>query len=124
MQNDCWQCLTTEDGISLRIHNTNTRMALSVEEIRKKVTESKAKKIINLALLHQNRLRFHVQTVGNTPALFSPLHHVRGEGGQGVASFGVNQALWDFLAFVENLIPHDKYKTFEGLFRFLFRPMS
>lgn len=93
-------------------------MALSLEEIRKKVTESKGKKIINLALLHQNRLRFHVQTVGNTPALFSPLSKVRGEGGQGVASFGVNQALWDFLAFVENLIPHDKYKTFEGLFRF------
>lgn len=93
-------------------------MALSLEEIRKKVTESKGKKIINLALLHQNRLRFHVQTVGNTPALFSPMRKVQGEGGQGVASFGVNQALWDFLAFVENLIPHDKYKTFEGLFRF------
>lgn len=93
-------------------------MALSLEEIRKKITERKAKKVINLALLHQNRLRFHVQTVSNTPALLSPLSKVRGEGGQGVASFGVNQALWDFLAFVENLIPHDKYKTFEGLFRF------
>lgn len=93
-------------------------MALSLEEIKRKITERKAKKVINLALLHQNRLRFHVQTVSNTPALLSPLSKVRGEGGQGVASFGVNQALWDFLAFVENLIPHDKYKTFKGLFRF------
>lgn len=31
---------------------------------------------------------------------------------------GAWQAMNDFLAFVENLIPHDKYKIFESLFRF------
>ena len=94
-------------------------MALSVEDIRKKVLERKDKRVIDLALLHQNRLRFHVQTEANTPAVLAPLakssvQQMR----QGVASFGVMQALWDFMAFAENLLPHDKYKTFESLFRF------
>ena len=94
-------------------------MALSVEEIRKKVLERNNKRSIDLALLHQNRLRFHVQTEANTPAVLAPLAKSRvQQSRQGVASFGVMQALWDFLAFVENIIPHDKYKTFESLFRF------
>ena len=93
-------------------------MALSVEEIRKQLNEARNKRSINLALLHQNRLRFHVQTEANTPALLQPMQKAKAGIRQGVASFGVQQALWDFLAFVENLIPHDKYKTFEGLFRF------
>lgn len=94
-------------------------MALSVEEIRKKVLERNNKRSIDLALLHQNRLRFHVQTEANTPAVLAPLAKSRvQQSRQGVASFGVMQALCDFLAFVENIIPHDKYKTFESLFRF------
>lgn len=94
-------------------------MALSVEEIRKKVLERNNKRSIDLALLHQNRLRFHVQTEANTPAVLAPLAKSKvQQSRQGVASFGVMQALWDFLAFVENIIPHDKYKTFESLFRF------
>lgn len=94
-------------------------MALSVEEIRKKVLERNNKRSIDLALLHQNRLRFHVQTEANTPAVLAPSAKSKvQQSRQGVASFGVMQALWDFLAFVENIIPHDKYKTFESLFRF------
>jgi hypothetical protein len=94
-------------------------MVLSVEDIKTRVLESRGKTSINLALLHQNRLRFHVSTEANTPAVFAPLKNSRGQQWrQGIASYGVGQALWDFLAFVENLLPHDKYKTFESLFRF------
>lgn len=93
-------------------------MALSLEEIRKKVIERRNKREIDLALLHQNRLRFHVQTEANTPAVLAPLARERKQGKQGIASFGVMQALWDFMAFTENILPHDKYKTFESLFRF------
>lgn len=94
-------------------------MALSLEDIRKIVTERKSKRDIDLALLHQNRLRFHVQTEANTPAVLAPLLNAKDRSKrQGLASFGVMQALYDFLAFVENILPHDKYKTFENLFRF------
>lgn len=94
-------------------------MVLSVEDIRTRVLESRGKTSINLALLHQNRLRFHVQTEANTPAVFAHLKNSTGQQWrQGIASYGVGQALWDFLAFAENLLPHDKYKTFESLFRF------
>ena len=94
-------------------------MVLSLEDIRKIVTERKSKRDIDLALLHQNRLRFHVQTEANTPAVLAPLVNAKERSKrQGLASFGVMQALYDFLAFVENILPHDKYKTFENLFRF------
>lgn len=94
-------------------------MALSLEDIRKIVIERKSKRDIDLALLHQNRLRFHVQTEANTPAVLAPLMNAKERSKrQGLASFGVMQALYDFLAFVGNILPHDKYKTFENLFRF------
>ena len=94
-------------------------MALSLEEIRKKVIERRNKREIDLALLHQNRLRFHVQTEANTPAVLAPLTKEKvKQGKQGIASFGIMQALWDFLAFADNILPHDKYKIFESLFRF------
>mgnify|MGYP006976606313 CR=1 FL=1 len=38
---------------------------MNLKEIRKKVTERSNKRDIDLALLHQNRLRFHVQTEAN-----------------------------------------------------------
>lgn len=93
-------------------------MALSLEEIRKKVTERRSKRTIDLAVLHQNRLRFHVATEANTPAVLAPLKNGATARRQGIASFGIMQALWDFMAFAENLLPHDKFKTFESLFRF------
>ena len=46
-------------------------MALSIEEIRKKASEQRKKQIISLALLHQNRLRFHAEVAPSTPALAS-----------------------------------------------------
>lgn len=70
-------------------------------------------------MLHQNRLRFHAQTEANTPAVLSPLAKLRGQKGRhGVASYGVQQALSDFMAFVENILPHDKVEMFKNLFRF------
>ena len=91
---------------------------LSYERLRKELTEQRKRKVINLALLHQNRLRFHIQTEPNTPALAAYSHDVDKRMRHGVASEGSAQALFDFLGFVENLIPHDKYKTFLTLFRF------
>lgn len=119
MPSGCWQCLTMAAGRCPWIHLTLTQMGLSVEEIRKRVLERRSKQTIDLAQLHQNRLRFHVQTEANTPAVLAPLR--KKDGGavrQGIASKGVMQALWDFMAFAENLLPHDKFKTFESLFRF------
>ena len=92
--------------------------ALSYERLRRELTEQRSKRNIDLALLHQNRLRFHIQTEPNTPALASYLRKAENRIHHGIASEGTVQALWDFLAFVENLIPHDKYKIFLTLFRF------
>ena len=72
-------------------------MALSYEEIIKRINEPRKRSEINLALLHQNRIKFHVQT-RLTPCLF--------------------QSVNDFFAFVHNLLPHDKEKMFKTLFRF------
>lgn len=72
-------------------------MVLSVEEARKRVKESKKRSIIQKAILHQNRIRFHAMT-SITPYTTQPTS--------------------DFLAFVKNLLPHDKYKMFLTLFRY------
>ena len=96
-------------------------MALSIEEIRKKASEQRKKQIISLALLHQNRLRFHTEVVPSTPALASWMY--RGKNREDISPLfagheGVAQALTDFLAMVQNLIPKDKFETFKTLFRF------
>ena len=96
-------------------------MALSVEEIKVRASEQRKKVLIGLALLHQNRLRFHGETVPNTPALASWMTRGRmqSEVNTVFAGFeGVSQALTDFLAMVSNLIPKDKFQTFTTLFRF------
>ena len=77
--------------------------------------------MIALAVLHQNRLRFHSEVVPSTPALASWMY--RGRQREDVSSLfagreGVAQALYDFLAMVHNLIPQDKFETFTTLFRF------
>ena len=72
-------------------------MAISYEELRKRITEHKKGWAKSRAILHQNRIRFHAQT-------------------QLTADF--LQPTADFLAFVENLIPHDKFKIFKTLFRY------
>ena len=73
------------------------------------------------AQLHQNRLRFHVQTVPNMPALASQYRRMDGRAPEAipfVGQSGVAQALSDFLGMVEKLIPHDKFVIFQTLFRF------
>lgn len=72
-------------------------------------------------MLHQNRLKFHTATVPNTPALQTwTMKGMRKADADPIllGRAGVSQALWDFLSMVQNIIPHDKYKTFCSLFRF------
>lgn len=76
---------------------TSLKMGLSFEEIRKEITEPRKRSVINRAVLHQNRLRFHTQTM---------------------LSAEINQPVSDFLSFAQNLLPHDKFKIFQTLFRF------
>ena len=97
-------------------------MVLSVEEIKRRASEQRQKVTIGLALLHQNRLRFHSEVVPSTPALASWMYRGRQQQA-GVAPMlagreGVAQALTDFLSMVHNLIPKDKFETFKTLFRF------
>lgn len=96
-------------------------MGLSIEEIRRKTTEARKRRVIELAVLHQNRLRFHAEAVPSTPALASWTY--RGRAREAALTLlagreGVSQALTDFMAMVEKLIPHDKYEIFKTLFRF------
>lgn len=96
-------------------------MALSIEEIKRKASEQRKKQTIALALLHQNRLRFHSEVVPSTPALASWMY--RGKQREDISPLfagreGVAQALTDFLAMVQNLIPKDKFEVFKTLFRF------
>ena len=96
-------------------------MALSTEEIRKRTGEQRKRITIALALLHQNRIRFHGEVVPSTPALASWTFRGREQGATVpylAGQEGVAQALTDFLAMVQNLIPKDKFETFKTLFRF------
>ena len=96
-------------------------MALSLDEIRERISEHRHRDVITLAQLHQNRLRLHCQSVPSSPAL-AQTYRVGRERQNGVGTFlgrdGVAQALTDFLGMVEKLIPHDKFIIFQTLFRF------
>ena len=96
-------------------------MALSLQEIQERVTKRPHRDTLALAQLHQNRLRFHCQSVPSTPAL-AQAYRVGQRRDGSVQSFlcrdGVAQALGDFLGMVEHLIPHDKFVIFQTLFRF------
>lgn len=72
-------------------------MAVSVEKAQKATKEGWNKATVNKAVAHQNRLKFHVET-------------------SMVANY--SQPLTDFLSFVQNLIPHDKFKIFKTIFRY------
>ena len=69
---------------------------LTAERINRLITEGKGRETIKRAEFHQYRIRFHAQV-----RLSSYLY----------------QPTTDFLAFVKNLLPHDKYKTFLAMFR-------
>ena len=95
-------------------------MALSLEKIRKKASEQRKRRVIQLALLHQNRIRFHAEVVPSTPALAVwTQEKIRNNYVSLLAGReGIAQALTDFLAMVQNLIPSDKFQVFKTLFRF------
>lgn len=88
-----------EGGSFLTIHHLNLaeNMGLDINEIKKQISEPKKRTAISRAVFHQNRIRFHVQT------MMSPY---------------ISQPTADFLAFVGNLIPDDKFKIFKTLFRY------
>ena len=72
-------------------------MELSNEQIRERVAKNRKRPTIEKAILQQNRLRFHAETE-LTAAVLQPTA--------------------DFLAFVSNILPHDKFKLFKTLFRY------
>lgn len=72
-------------------------MGLELERIKKEITEPRKRATISKAVRHQNRIKFHAQT-NVTPLMCLPTT--------------------DFLAWVQNLIPHDKFKIFQTLFRY------
>lgn len=72
-------------------------MALSIEEIREQLKSSKKRATINRAKAHQDRIKFHAQT------------RMEADLGQPVV---------DFLAWVGNIIPADKFKIFKSMFRY------
>lgn len=73
-------------------------MGISVEEIRRKVAERKGHDALNIAIYHQNRLKFHVQKEIQQSVYYQPTA--------------------DFFAHVQNILPHDKFKLFKELFRY------
>lgn len=73
-------------------------MGLTLEDIRRRIQDPRRRAVISRAIFHQNRIKFHAQTRIN--------------------SFDINQPVTDFLAFVSNLIPEDKFKIFKTLFRY------
>lgn len=72
-------------------------MAISPETAQRALKEGWNKTTVNRAIEHQNRLKFHVETT---------------------MAARYDKPLTDFLAFVSNLIPHDKFKIFKTIFRY------
>lgn len=78
-------------------------MGLSEEQIRKEIAENPRSDTVSRAVYHQNRLRFHSE-IRVTPELAQPLA--------------------DFLAFVGNILPKDKFKIFKTLLRWPLRSIG
>lgn len=76
-------------------------MPYSAEQIRKEITENKKAATLTRAKLHQMRIKFH--TVKRVTAFNSPY---------------ISIPLTQFLAMVENILPHDKFVLFKALFRY------
>ena len=72
-------------------------MGLDTEEIIRRIREPRNKAAISRAIYHQNRIRFHAEKM-LTPHITQPVT--------------------DFLDYVSNLIPADKFKVFKTLFRY------
>lgn len=76
-------------------------MPYNVEAIRKEITENKRAATLTRAKLHQMRIKFH--TVKRVTSFNAPY---------------ISIPLTQFLAMVENILPHDKFVLFKALFRY------
>ena len=75
-------------------------MGLSIDQIRKEITEPQKRGTISRAIIKQNRIKFLANTNDTTK---------------------ISQPVTDFLAMVSNILPHDKFKIFKTLFRYPIR---
>lgn len=76
-------------------------MPYDVGQIRKEIAENKRAATLSRARLHQMRIKFH--TVKRVTSFNSPY---------------ISIPLTQFLAMVENILPHDKFVLFKALFRY------
>lgn len=76
-------------------------MPYEVEQIRKEIKENKKAAVLNRAKLHQLRIKFH--TIKKVSTFQNPY---------------ISIPLTEFLAMVENILPHDKFVLFKALFRY------
>lgn len=76
-------------------------MGYDASKIRKKIAENKRSATLSRAKLHQMRIKFH--TVKRVTSFNSPY---------------ISIPLTQFLAMVENILPHDKFVLFKALFRY------
>ena len=76
-------------------------MPYDAGQIKKEIVENKRAATLNRAKLHQNRIKFH--TVKRVTTFNSPY---------------ISIPLTQFLAMVENILPHDKFVLFKALFRY------
>lgn len=86
------------DGSYLRIQNLYLQMGLSQERIKESLRKPDKGSIINTANRYQDRLRF-----------LSEAH---------MESYSLARPLTEFLGFVEQLLPKDKFNIFRTLLRF------
>ena len=76
-------------------------MPYDVAKIKKEIAENKKAATLSRARLHQMRIKFH--TVKRVTSFNSPY---------------ISIPLTQFLAMVENILPHDKFVLFKALFRY------
>ena len=76
-------------------------MGYNVGEIKKRIAENKKAATLSRARLHQSRIKFH--TVKRVTSFNAPY---------------ISLPLRNFMAMVENILPHDKFVLFKALFRY------
>lgn len=76
-------------------------MPYDVDRIKREIAENKRSQTLTRAKMHQMRIKFH--TVKRVTSFNSPY---------------ISIPLTQFLAFVENILPHDKFVLFKALFRY------
>lgn len=76
-------------------------MPYTVEQLREEITKNRNAAQLTRAKMHQNRIKFH--TVKRVTAFNSPY---------------LSLPLTQFMAMAKNILPHDKFKVFEAMFRF------